>query len=85
MTSRQKRPGRAVRAAGDEGPLVVRVGILTMDEWTELTAADRLEIEQEAVRLLDRYGVQWFDRERERLRAELSFVYGAPNVPGKGL
>ena len=53
-------------------PLIVRVGVLTHAEFSQLSPAERDEVEDETRDLLARYGAEFFIRERDHLREELS-------------
>jgi hypothetical protein len=52
--------------------LIVRVGVLTQAEFSQLSPAERAEVEDGTRDLLARYGPEFFIRERDRLREELS-------------
>ena len=68
-------------------PLVVRLDVMTNDEFGHLSIAEREVVEDETKELLVKYGPDFFVRDRERLRAGLSirgflsepFVWWSPS------
>lgn len=64
--------------AKPHAPITVSTGVLTQDEFEQLSLPDQESVERSTLSLLSRYGPEWLTRERERLRDELSFAYGTP-------
>jgi hypothetical protein len=62
----------------------VETGLLSPRELDSVSKQDRASIEEATIELLDRYGVDWLRRERERLRDELQFFYGVSLQPSSG-
>jgi hypothetical protein len=67
--------------------LVVRLGVLTNAEYSQLSLAERELVEDETREMLAKYGPDFFVRDRDRLRAGLSicgflhepFVWWSPS------
>ena len=62
-------------------PVVVSLGVLTRAEFSQHSPAEQASIEEVTQDLLAKYGPEFFTRERDRLRGELSFCYGILNLP----
>jgi hypothetical protein len=61
-----------------DAPLTVSSGTLTQAEYDRLTPDKQAIVEEGTRDLLARYGQAWLERERDRLRDELSFMVGVP-------
>lgn len=59
-------------------PVTVSTGVLTQTEYAQLSAQDRKDVDESMAELLGRYGQAWLQKERGRLRDELSFTIGTP-------
>jgi hypothetical protein len=59
-------------------PDIVSTGILTQAEYDQLKLADQADVDRQTQLLRARHGPEWLVRERERLRKELTLLYGVP-------
>ena len=55
-------------------PHVVRTGVLTQEEFDDLSPPEQAEIERTTADLIHRYGEDFLRRGRERHRADLRIV-----------
>jgi hypothetical protein len=67
--------------ADSTAPLTVRMGVLTDEEFARLKPDEQIEVDRQTNDLCDRYGPGFCARERDRLRTELSFIYGVIEPP----
>lgn len=61
---------------GRTEPQIVRLGVLTHVEFDDLNAQEQREVEATTADLVRRYGAAAIVNDRERHRADISFVYG---------
>jgi hypothetical protein len=57
-------------------PQIVRLGVLTRVEFNDLSLQEQVNVEATTADLVRRYGAAVFVNDRERHRADISFVYG---------
>lgn len=57
-------------------PQIVTIGILTQEEFDDLSPHDQLLVEQSTADLVSRYGAAALLKERARHRADIWFAYG---------
>jgi hypothetical protein len=61
---------------GGPVPVIVRLGVLTLTEWTKIEPELRSELESNTEDFLAQYGEQFFTKNIERHRRDLSLAYG---------
>lgn len=54
----------------------VATGILSREQFAQLSEADQVRVDADTRRLLQKHGQAWLDAERDRLRDEIAFAYG---------
>jgi hypothetical protein len=52
-------------------PLIVRTGVISLEEFDALSPTEQVEVEQTTADLCLRYGEDFLRRDKERLRYEL--------------
>jgi len=57
-------------------PATVSTGVLTQAEFDSVSPEVQQGIDEDTERMLANHGPEWLQRERDRLRDQLEFLYG---------